>query len=115
MNTLSFATNVALALGPTVTLVAAHAEEQTPEQRFMYRAFALVCPKAWGKADWKEPVNAVLTNADLDVAGVTLADVCKAVEFFTATTARVTYSTVHATGEPAYIIRAVGYRRGPAA
>lgn len=100
-----------LALGPVVTIL--EVRGATPEQVYMHRAFALVAPEVWGAGDWRGPVSAVLLNEDLDAAGVSLADVCDAVQFFTATPASVTYSST-LKGEPAYIIRAVGYRRGPA-
>lgn len=108
------ATHISLAYGPTVSLVSPNATELTDEQNAQFRAFALVCPQAWGRSDWKEQVSAVLTEADLEVAGVTIDAVCDAVRFYTAT--EPTVSKV-ATSNPevfALVVRADGYRRGPA-
>ena len=102
---------IQLTLGPAVQInaVAGH----TPEQAYMNKAFALVSPEFWGKADWRSAISAVLTNADLEAVGVSLADVADAIEFFTATKASVTYSSTLG-GEPVYIVRAAGFRNGPA-
>jgi hypothetical protein len=77
------------------------------------RAFALVCPKAWGRADWKEEIRAVLSDADLTAMGVTLADVSESVMHYTATALSIR-ETSTLKGERAYVVTAKGYRRGPA-
>lgn len=100
---------VQLEVGPEITYV------QAPgKQAYMEKAFSMVCPKSWGRSDWRERVLAVLTNTDLETVGVTLADVCESIEFFTATEPKLRYSQ-RLNGEPCYIIEAEGYRRGPAA
>lgn len=106
------ATHVSLAYGPVIALPAPE-EGCTPKQARMRRAFALVSPEAWGRADWKEQVSAVLTDADLEVSGVTLAEVVEAVEFMTATPAAVSDHPT-TSGATVHVVRAPGYRRGPA-
>lgn len=106
---------IALAYGPTVFLPAFEHTEPTVAK--MHRAFALVCPKAWGREDWREQVSAVLTKGDLEVAGMTIDDVKAAVEFMTATEATVREVVIGA-GEGrgvGWVVQADGYRRGPAA
>jgi len=98
--------SIKLELGPTVTFAPAP-EHFDADQILMSRAFDLVSPAIWGAADWRAPVLAVLTDADLTAAGVTLEQVTAAVEFFTATKATVVTTNAH-------IIRAEGYRAGPA-
>lgn len=104
------ATTITLTYGPTTTLPDPIGNEQ---KDLMDRAFALVSPEVWGRGDWKETVSAVLSNADLAAANVTLDDVVASVEFMTATKATVT-NTTNTKSECAYIVRADGYRRGPA-
>lgn len=104
-------TKIKLTVGPEITFAAVLG--CTPEQNYMQKAFALVCPSAWGKGDWEGAVSAVLTNADLAAVGVTLQDVVEAVLFMTATEATVRRSQM-LNGELAYIIQAAGYRAGPA-
>lgn len=104
-----------LSLGPEVTLV--QHDGQTEQQNRMNLAFSLVSPEYWGAArglDWKDQINAVLVEEDLKTAGVTIQEVVDSVEFMTATKATLRESTVHLTNEKAYIIKADGYRRGPA-
>lgn len=103
---------ITLHFGPTVTLEP-RMEIPCPK---MFRAFALVSPDAWGRADWKEEIVAVLHPSDLDAAGVTLAEVEAAIVFYTATEANVRAVEVNAEpGVFAHVIKAPGYRRGPAA
>lgn len=96
---------VATSFGPTVTF--------STRADVHARAFALVCPEAWGRADWKEAVSAVLDAKDLEAADVTIEQVVDAVAFFTATEATVKHLTT-TQGAPCMVVFADGYRKGPA-
>ena len=100
-------------MGPVVSFETI--EGHTAEQAHMHRAFALVCPSHWNvSGDWKDEVRAVITDADLEAVGVTLQDVAKSVSFFTATESY-TQPLQTLKGETVYVVRAKGYRAGPAA
>lgn len=98
--------------GPTVT-IEVNPDAAAPER--LQRAFALVCPKAWGRVDWKAEVKAVLHPADLAAALVTIGDVVEAVAFYTATPCGVREVEINAEpGVMAHVVFADGYRKGPA-
>lgn len=81
------------------------------------KAFELVTPERFGAKDWREPIEAVVTGAELAAAGVTIEEVKEAVAFMTATEARVNnYIIAGHLGEKGLVhyVKAVGYRRGPA-
>jgi hypothetical protein len=103
----------------------------------MNRAFALVCPKrhaeelaergmipasAAAAKSWRDRIAATVTDEMLAEAGVTIDDVALAVEFFTATRARITREQIGGfawvwfleDGMPGYLVFADGYRAGPA-
>ncbi len=104
--------SIALHFGPVVSLVSTF---ENPEQARHARAFALVSPDAWGRADWREPISAVLHPADLEACGVTIAAVLEAIAFFTATEGTVREVPIHATPAiSAFVVKAAGYRAGPA-
>lgn len=86
-----------------------------PHGTTMARAFALVAPEKFGARDWREPVNAWVTARELDAAGVSIDAVREAVEYFTATEASVSAAIAGRSGGGiGYLVRALGYRRGPA-
>ncbi len=98
---------VATKLGPVVSYEAG--------SDIMARAFALVSPEAWGAADWKGPVSAVLHPDDLLALDVTIEQVSAAVAYYTATEATVRACPLFADPSVnAYIVKAAGYRMGPA-
>jgi hypothetical protein len=97
------------------------------------RAFALVCPvtraHALGLSDeqiagaritWRDPIASLVTDTQLDEAGVTIGDVVEAVAFYTATAATVSrerigrIGSVDHCGAPGWLVLAAGYRAGPA-
>lgn len=98
----------------------------------MRRAFDLVCPRAHAlklaeqgliprevaeQVSWKGAIGALVTEAELRAADVTIADVADAVDFFTATTARVSAERIATEGggeQPGYLVIAAGYYAGPA-
>ncbi len=102
----------------------------------MQAAFNLVCPaehvrqlikcgalpvSADGCASWKDPICALVLDEDLTAKGITIDEVKESIVFFTATEATVTREKIGGTvterfSEPkdGYLVRAEGYRRGPA-
>lgn len=102
----------------------------------MKKAFDLVCPEettrrmveripsrkdALDYVSWKGEICALVTEEDLTSAGVTIEDVAESVEFYTATTAIVTRQSIGSlpwktfdAPKPGYLVRAKGYRLGPA-
>lgn len=83
----------------------------------MDRAFALVTPDRFGARDWREPVHAVISGAELHAAGLTIADVKEAVIYMTSTEASVrTWIVAGGLGDLGlvYHVTAIGYRGGPA-
>ena len=86
-------------------------------QERMEKAFALVTPEKFGAKDWRCSINAWVTQEELVSAGVTIDDVREAVLFYTATPAYISGHLI-SFGQPekgaGYIIRALGYRKGPA-
>lgn len=68
--------------------------------------------------DWRAPIRAFVTAAQLDESGLTLNNVIEAVTHYTATGARVhpiAKGERHELGEgPGYVVTAKGYRAGPA-
>lgn len=104
----------------------------------MAKAFALVCPlkcaerlvkAGWlseenlKKVSWRDRIAAVVTDAELAEAGVTIAEVREAVAFYTATEASVSRERIAKTlpnkrgktkNELGYLVMADGYRAGPA-
>lgn len=87
---------------------------RTPEQERMNRAFELVCPTKFGGTDWRSPINAFVAEKELTETGVTLDEVKEAVAFMTATEAHVSVPISMAEGGIGYLVRAKGYRAGPA-
>lgn len=97
------------------------------------KAFDLVNPalyakrlsEAYGidaKGHWKDEISTLLTDVELAEAGVTIKDVEEAIEFYTATEAKVTRERIggdafvrYLKDEPGYLIISPGYRGGPAA
>jgi hypothetical protein len=78
-------------------------------------AFALVDPSRNScLRSWKDQIAAVVTDRELEAAGVTIEQVNDAIEFFTATTALTTREKIGTGAEPGYLILADGYRAGPA-
>lgn len=71
----------------------------------MVAAFDIVEPAG----DWRDPIFSTTSHAECAAAGVTLADVLEAVEYFTATVAKVAEDDFGLV-----TISAVGYRNGPA-
>lgn len=92
-------------------------ETMTPEDvKKLQVLFNLVCDKT----DWKKPICKLVDVFHLSTMGATVDDVCRAVEFFTATPAEVVPVTYISTAgvsrvlEDEVVIRAAGYRAGPA-
>lgn len=103
----------------------------------MARAFDLVCPQkhaaelaerglitrgSAAERTWRDPINAVVTDGMLIEAGVSIADVAEAIAFYTATEARISAERIGSLpwvsfigGTDGFYVRAIGYRRGPAA
>lgn len=97
------------------------------------KAFALVDPAEHAKRlaaaglitaeqaatkSWKDAIAAVVTDAELKAAGVTIDGVARAIEFFTATTAKITRERIAVRvgkNERGFLVLAAGYRNGPAA
>lgn len=100
-------------------------------------AFDLVCPRKtierWAAREpritrkmvesrtWRDKIAALVTDADLAAAGVTIEQVKEAVEHYTATSARVTRQQIAGrlgetfeNPQPGYLVCADGYRCGPA-
>ena len=71
----------------------------------MEAAFDIVSPAG----DWRAPIFATTSHAVIGMAGVTLGDVLEAVEYFTATVAKVTEDDFGL-----ITVCADGYRNGPA-
>lgn len=67
---------------------------------------------------WRDPISALITDTELDEAGVTIEQVKEAIVFFTATAPRVRRETIARTtvgrSGPGYFVEAAGYRNGPA-
>lgn len=102
----------------------------------LQRAFDLVDPSAHAKrlaalglipaevakgASWKDQIAEIVTDRDLETAGVTIDDVREAIAFYTATEATITrhqigrlYADVFDPPIPGYLVLADGYRAGPA-
>lgn len=70
-------------------------------------AFDLVAPKG----DWKGPIDATVSVSKLKEMGITVAHLVEAIEFYTATEAKVT--APEEAGDLLFV-RAAGYRAGPA-
>jgi len=83
--------------------------ELAARQPLLQKAFDLVCPaehakklaerglipaEVAAKVSWRGPICALILATELDEAGVTLAEVCEAIEFFTATEASVSCELV---------------------
>ena len=103
----------------------------------MDRAFALVCPATQARAlanrgmlspsaaaavSWKDRIACLITDDMLSDAGVTIGDVADAIDFFTATPARIERHEIGSlpwisfpNGVHGFLVQAPGYRRGPAA
>lgn len=74
------------------------------------------------KVSWKDDIHALITDMEIAEAGVSIHDVAEAIEFYTATEAKITRETIGGTafvaypkGEPGYMVVSPGYRGGPAA
>lgn len=102
----------------------------------MKAAFDLVCPRAnaerlvaqmpqhaevLANVTWKDAICALVTDEDMVVAGVTIEQVRDAVVFYTATVPRIDRHQIAGTPwarfetpKPGYLVRADGYRMGPA-
>ena len=65
---------------------------------------------------WKDRISALVSQADLDAAGVTIEKVAEAVEHFTATRAKCEPAQLatDAGPVPGYYVTAAGYWMGPA-
>lgn len=80
----------------------------------LYRSFGKHAPT------WKDEIVACVPDSRLKAAGVTIEDVVASIEFYTATKARVSrevfgvLGTRDFRGESGYLVRADGYRKGPA-
>jgi hypothetical protein len=78
------------------------------------RAFEMVDPGKRG-LDWRSPINAFVTVAELEAAGLGIEDVKEAVAFFTATEATATrHDLRNVWGPDCWHVTALGYRAGPA-
>ena len=73
------------------------------------------------RGDWKDPIWALVMDAELVAADVTIADVEEAIIHYTATVPRVSREVIKGTlrvtyvdGLPGYMVQADGYRAGPA-
>lgn len=73
------------------------------------------------KASWKDEIAELLTDEEIDAAGVTIDDVREAIAFYTATEAKITRKTIAGSrgerfdaGKHGYLVIAKGYRKGPA-
>lgn len=101
-------------------------------------AFDLVCPRKclerWAAREpritrkmvesrtWRDQIDALVTDSDLEAAGVTIEQVAEAVAHFTATDARIErfecigsrQGESFAEPQPGYLVQAIGYRAGPA-
>lgn len=100
--------------GEPVSLVSERDHEMLPEQRAAYRAWALVCPTAWGRTSWRDRVSAVLHLHDLEEAKITIEEVKAAVEFYTGESPTIRRAPLHS--DPTletYIVTAPGYSAGP--
>lgn len=109
----------------------------TTSETALSAAFDLVCPRKclerWAARDqritramvesrsWRDQISALVTDADLAAAGVTIEQVAEAVAHYTATSARITRQQIAGrAGEtfaeplPGYLVLADGYRAGPA-
>jgi hypothetical protein len=86
------------------------------ELQTMHAAFELVSPEKFGAKDWRCAINAFVTISELRKAGVTIEDVAQAIAFMTATEASVSepLGIAGKPGELGYVVRAKGYRAGPA-
>src|SRR5262249_16227155 len=82
----------------------------------MQKAFGLVTPERFGAKDWRCPIEAVLTNAELVQAGLTVEDIKEAIVFMTATEARhsVELARIGNLRLTIHSFLADGYRAGPA-
>lgn len=84
-------------------------------------ARGMISPEIAERFTWRERIAATVLEEDLDAAGLTLADVIEAVEFFTATSPTVEEANVASeawvsfiTPRRGFLILADGYRLGPA-
>jgi len=78
-------------------------------------AFSLVDPsKLHPGLSWKDRIAALVTDAQLTAAGVTIEQVNASIAFFTATMPTTTREKIGTSEEPGYLVLAKGYRAGPA-
>jgi len=66
------------------------------------------------RVTWKDRICSIVTEADLAAQGLGIDDVARAIEFYTATIAKVTIERIAPTNELGYLVLADGYRNGPA-
>jgi hypothetical protein len=73
------------------------------------------------KASWKDEIADLVSDETLAAAGVTIEDVREAIEFYTATEAKITREQIggehgvhYDPPKPGYLVIAKGYRKGPA-
>lgn len=81
----------------------------------------LITREAAELKSWRDEIYDAVTEAELEEAGVTIDDVARAIEFYTATVPTIVKHTigsrpwvVYFENQPGYLIRAKGYRQGPA-
>ena len=119
-----------LAPPPSLAAGLAALKERKMESREIYRkAFELVDPSIIAKrlADtgkvpakyaahvtWRDRIVAIVTDADLASAGVTIEQIKESIVFFTATRPTVTRERIAPQNVPGYLVLADGYRNGPA-
>lgn len=115
----------------------AHRARRDAHQVLMDRAFALVNPRrhanelaergmisreAASQKNWKDEIVSVVSQIELDEAGVTIEQVQEAIVYMTATAATVQPVTIKGeawvtylgSGIRGFLVRAPGYRQGPA-